>query len=178
MTPASLKVQYHGYFEQSSSKITCKCHRRSKFVENSQKGRTIWSIFLFSNDLKSFTIAEVAEELCKTAGGHCGPLHSFCADMPLLPSKSRTLPKHTENKENIEGGLDGRPDQATLSHSGTSRHAYLPTNKSGAPHCSSAGIQDDRESKKQLKRRQAHRLRRMAIIFNTNWQLPPVSNKH
>lgn len=116
----------------------------------------------------SLKIAEVAEELCKTAAGHCGPLHSFCADMPLLPSKSRILHKHTENKENIEGGLDGRPDQATLSHSGTSRHAYRPTTKSGAPHCSSAGNPDGRESKKQLKRRKARRLRRMAIIFDSN----------
>ncbi|CAB1449187.1 unnamed protein product [Pleuronectes platessa] len=62
---------------------------------------------------------EVAEELCKTASsGHCGPLHSFSHDMPLLPSKSRTLHKHTENKENIEGGLDGRSDHGTQSHSG------------------------------------------------------------
>ncbi|KAM8888068.1 tyrosine-protein kinase ABL2 isoform 2-T2 [Synchiropus picturatus] len=61
---------------------------------------------------------EVAEELCKTASSaHCGgPLHSFSSDMPLLPSKSRTLQKHTENKENIEGGLDRRPDQGP--HSG------------------------------------------------------------
>lgn len=91
--------------------------------------------------------------------------------MPLLPSKSRTLHKHTENKENIEGGLDGRPDQATLSHSGTSRHAYLATNQSGAPHCGSAGMPDGRESKKQLKRRQARRLRRMGVIFKTKWPL-------
>ncbi|XP_074523979.1 tyrosine-protein kinase ABL2 isoform X2 [Halichoeres trimaculatus] len=62
---------------------------------------------------------EVAEELCKTASsGHCGPLHSFSHEMPLLPSKSRTLHKHTENKENIEGGLDGRSDHGTQSHSG------------------------------------------------------------
>ncbi|XP_071343887.1 tyrosine-protein kinase ABL2 isoform X2 [Trachinotus anak] len=62
---------------------------------------------------------EVAEELCKTASsGHCGPLHSFSHDMPLLPSKSRTLHKHTENKENIEGGLDGRTDHSTHGHSG------------------------------------------------------------
>ncbi|XP_034438424.1 tyrosine-protein kinase ABL2 isoform X1 [Hippoglossus hippoglossus] len=62
---------------------------------------------------------EVAEELCKTASsGHCGPLHSFSHDMPLLPSKSHTLRKHTENKENIEGGLDGRSDHGTHSHSG------------------------------------------------------------
>ncbi|CAG5861127.1 unnamed protein product [Menidia menidia] len=62
---------------------------------------------------------EVAEELCKTASsGHCGPLHSFSHDLPLLPSKSRTLHKHTENKENIEGGLDGRSDPGTHGHSG------------------------------------------------------------
>ncbi|XP_040896281.1 tyrosine-protein kinase ABL2 isoform X4 [Toxotes jaculatrix] len=62
---------------------------------------------------------EVAEELCKTASsGHCGPLHSFSHDMPLLPSKARTPHKHTENKENIEGGLDGRTDHGTHSHSG------------------------------------------------------------
>ncbi|XP_032427166.1 tyrosine-protein kinase ABL2 isoform X1 [Xiphophorus hellerii] len=54
---------------------------------------------------------EVAEELCKTA-------HSVSHDMPLLPSKSRTLHKHTENKENIEGGLDGHSDHSTHSHSG------------------------------------------------------------
>ncbi|XP_051928762.1 tyrosine-protein kinase ABL2 isoform X2 [Hippocampus zosterae] len=60
---------------------------------------------------------EVAEELCKTASsGHGGPLHSF--DTPLLPSKSRTIHKHTENKENIEGGLDGRQDQGTHVPSG------------------------------------------------------------
>ncbi|XP_028300075.1 tyrosine-protein kinase ABL2 isoform X2 [Gouania willdenowi] len=62
---------------------------------------------------------EVAEELCKTASsGQCGPLQSFSHDMPLLPSKSRTIHKHTENKENIEGGLDRRADHGTHSHSG------------------------------------------------------------
>lgn len=142
-----------------ASHITCKCHHRRHSL-----------VFFFPLIflISCLNITEVAEELCKTAAGHCGPLHSFCADMPLLPSKSRTLHKHTENKENIEGGLDGRPDQATLSHSGTSRHAYLDTNQSEAPHCSSAGVTDGRKSKTQLKRRQAHRLRRMAVIFNTN----------
>ncbi|XP_036377837.1 tyrosine-protein kinase ABL2 isoform X2 [Megalops cyprinoides] len=54
---------------------------------------------------------EVAEELCKTASsGPSMPAHPFGPDLPLLPSKSRTLKKHTENKENIEGGLDGRQD--------------------------------------------------------------------
>lgn len=57
-----------------------------------------------------FPVAEVAEELCKTSSQ--GTSHSFSHDQPLLPSKvsSRTLRKHAENKENIEGGLDGRGD--------------------------------------------------------------------
>ncbi|CAL9696224.1 unnamed protein product [Knipowitschia caucasica] len=62
---------------------------------------------------------EVAEELCKTASSsHCGPLQTFGHNMPLLPSKSRTLLKHVENKENIESGLDGRPDHSLQGHSG------------------------------------------------------------
>ncbi|KAK0155126.1 Tyrosine-protein kinase ABL2 [Merluccius polli] len=79
---------------------------------------------------------EVAEELCKTASsGQGGQLHSFGHDMPLLPSKSRTLRKHTENKENIEGGLDGRTDQGSHSHSGT---AHTISQWLAAPsHCSS-----------------------------------------
>ncbi|XP_063057974.1 tyrosine-protein kinase ABL2 isoform X2 [Engraulis encrasicolus] len=50
---------------------------------------------------------EVAEELCKTSS-HSTSSQSFGHDLPLLPSKgsSRTLRKHAENKENIEGGLD------------------------------------------------------------------------
>ncbi|XP_031719856.1 tyrosine-protein kinase ABL2 isoform X1 [Anarrhichthys ocellatus] len=71
---------------------------------------------------------EVAEELCKTASsGHCGPLHPFSHDMPLLPSKSRTLHKHTENKENIEGGLDGRSDHGTHGHSERTMPSWAST---------------------------------------------------
>ncbi|XP_076582086.1 tyrosine-protein kinase ABL2 isoform X2 [Chaetodon auriga] len=76
---------------------------------------------------------EVAEELCKTASsGHCGPLHSFSHDMPLLPSKSRTLHKHTENKENIEGGLDGRPDHGSHGHSGWASTLFGGDGRSGS----------------------------------------------
>ncbi|KAJ8395436.1 hypothetical protein AAFF_G00031700 [Aldrovandia affinis] len=51
---------------------------------------------------------EVAEELCKTASScPAVAVHPFGPDLPLLPSKSRTLKKHTDNKENIEGGVDG-----------------------------------------------------------------------
>ncbi|XP_030290345.1 tyrosine-protein kinase ABL2 isoform X2 [Sparus aurata] len=77
---------------------------------------------------------EVAEELCKTASsGHCGPLHSFSHDMPLLPSKSRTLHKHTENKENIEGGLDGRSDHGSHGHSGWASTLFGGDGRSGSP---------------------------------------------
>ncbi|XP_035271327.1 LOW QUALITY PROTEIN: tyrosine-protein kinase ABL2 [Anguilla anguilla] len=62
---------------------------------------------------------EVAEELGKTASScPAMPVHPFGPDLPLLPSKSRTPKKHTENKENIEGGLDGRQDPP--GHSGPS----------------------------------------------------------
>lgn len=113
-----------------------------------------------------FYITEVAEELCKTASsGHCGPLHPFSHDMPLLPSKSRTLHKHTENKENIEGGLDGRSDHGTHGHSGTARHAYL---QSCAPRYDSAGTPEDTGSQSTLQRRKARRLRGRAVIFPTD----------
>lgn len=121
------------------------------------------SFFFFKNS------TEVAEELCKTASsGHCGPLHSFSHDMPLLPSKSRPLHKHTENKENIEGGLDGRSDHTMHGHSGTARHAHLATNQSDAPNYDSAGTPADAVSQSQLHRRQARRLKRMAVIFPPN----------
>ncbi|XP_028817198.1 tyrosine-protein kinase ABL2 isoform X2 [Denticeps clupeoides] len=70
---------------------------------------------------------EVAEELCKTShSSHSTPSHGFSHDLPLLPSKSsRTLKKHAENKENIEGGLDGRGDPGALGPAG------LPTSLLG-----------------------------------------------
>lgn len=127
----------------------------------------------------SLHIVEVAEELCKTASsGHCGPLHSFSHDMPLLPSKSRTLHKHTENKENIEGGLDGRPDHSTHGHSGTARHAYLTTNQSGLPRYDSAGMPANVDSESTLQRRRARRLKRRAVIFLNNWPSLPASVWH
>lgn len=114
----------------------------------------------------SLHIAEVAEELCKTASSdHSGPLQSFSHDMPLLPSKSRPLHKHTENKENIEGGLDGRTDHCTHGHSGTASRAHVATNQSGASLYDSAGTPEDTDSESQLQRRLARRLKRMAVIF-------------
>lgn len=91
--------------------------------------------------------------------------------MPLLPSKSRTPHKHTENKENIEGGLDGRPDHGTHSaHSGTAgrgrlsapRHADAPRYDPAGPTAAEA------EPQSTLQRRQARRLKRRAVIFLPN----------
>ncbi|MEQ2181179.1 Tyrosine-protein kinase abl2, partial [Goodea atripinnis] len=58
-----------------------------------------------------------------------GPTHSLSHDMPLLPSKSRTIHKHTENKENIEGGLDGHSDH---SHSGWASTLFGGDGRSGS----------------------------------------------
>ncbi|KAI9514484.1 Tyrosine-protein kinase abl2 [Dissostichus eleginoides] len=100
---------------------------------------------------------EVAEELCKTSSSLGAPLLPF--DTPLLPSKSRTLlHKHTENKENIEGGLEGRVDPG--SHSGTApprRHAPLYD-------CSGVD-QSEGDVQSTLQRRRARRLKRRAVIF-------------
>ncbi|XP_034094489.1 tyrosine-protein kinase ABL2 isoform X2 [Gymnodraco acuticeps] len=72
---------------------------------------------------------EVAEELCKTSSSLGAPLLPF--DTPLLPSKSRTLlHKHTENKENIEGGLEGRVDPG--SHSGWASSLLGGDSRSGS----------------------------------------------
>lgn len=142
-----------------------------------QEFNKLWSLFFHSPNIRfnclsaecffsSLHIAEVAEELCKTASSdHSGPLQSFSHDMPLLPSKSRPLHKHTENKENIEGGLDGRTDHCTHGHSGTASRAHVTTNQSGASLYDSSGTSEDTDSERQLQRRQACRLKRMAVIF-------------
>lgn len=102
------------------------------------------------------------------SSGHCTPLHSFSHDMPQLPFKSRTPHKHTENKENIEGGLDGRSDPGAHTHSGTATHDYLTINQSGAQHYSSAGMSADGDSESPLQRRQARRLKRGGVVFLSN----------
>uniref|UniRef100_A0A087XM58 Tyrosine-protein kinase n=1 Tax=Poecilia formosa TaxID=48698 RepID=A0A087XM58_POEFO len=88
---------------------------RPSFAEIHQAFETMFH----DSSISEAPSAEVAEELCKTA-------HSVSHDMPLLPSKSRTLHKHTENKENIEGGLDGHSDHSTHSHSGDGRSSSSP----------------------------------------------------
>lgn len=139
--------------------------------------KLLWVHVLLDWVLHSLNFTEVAEELCKTASsGHSGPLQSFSHDTPQLPFKSRTPHKHTENKENIEGGLDGRADLATHGHSGTARHAYLTTNQSSEPHYDSAGMSEDTDSEIHLQRRQARRLRRRAVIFLSNWHTRQSTN--
>lgn len=95
-------------------------------------------------------------------------MQSFSHDTPLLPSKSRPLPKHTENKENIEGGLDGHSDHGAHSHSGTARH--LTIDRSGTPLYDPAGTPEDNNTQSYLQRRQARRLKRRAVIFLNNWE--------
>ncbi|XP_010896081.2 tyrosine-protein kinase ABL2 isoform X2 [Esox lucius] len=76
---------------------------------------------------------EVAEELCKTASSGHGPsMHPFGHDTPLLPSKSRTLKKHTENKENIEGGVDGRQEPSTHGPTGLAATLLAGDGRSGS----------------------------------------------
>ncbi|KAJ7986630.1 hypothetical protein DPEC_G00341870 [Dallia pectoralis] len=76
---------------------------------------------------------EVAEELCKTASSTHGPsVHPFSHDMPLLPSKSRTLKKHTENKENIEGGVDGRQEPSIHGPAGLAATLLAGDGRSGS----------------------------------------------
>ena len=104
--------------------------------------------------------------MCKTASsGHGGQLHSFGHDMPLLPSKSRTLRKHTENKENIEGGLDSRTDQGSHSLSGTAHTSTHPSLGDPSPY--SAGTRGPAHpgTGDHLQRRQARRLKRRGAVF-------------
>ncbi|XP_006635109.2 tyrosine-protein kinase ABL2 isoform X1 [Lepisosteus oculatus] len=74
---------------------------------------------------------EVAEELCKTASTTA---LAFNPQLPLLPSKSRTLKKHTENKENIEAGVESRqepPGQGAPS--GLSTSLFTGDSAGGSP---------------------------------------------
>lgn len=57
-------------------------------------------------------ITEVAEELGRTSS--CSSVVPYLPRLPILPSKTRTLKKQTENKENIEGA------QEIIEHSASS----------------------------------------------------------
>ncbi|XP_052057214.1 tyrosine-protein kinase ABL2 isoform X5 [Apodemus sylvaticus] len=57
---------------------------------------------------------EVAEELGRTASSSSSVV-PYLPRLPLLPSKTRTLKKQGENKENLDGGLDASESLASSS---------------------------------------------------------------
>lgn len=71
-------------------------------------------ILFFLPDFVFFT--EVAEELGRTASS--SSVVPYLPRLPLLPSKTRTLKKQGENKENLDGGLDASEILASSSAPG------------------------------------------------------------
>ncbi|XP_006005126.1 tyrosine-protein kinase ABL2 isoform X2 [Latimeria chalumnae] len=71
---------------------------------------------------------EVAEELGKAAAST--PV-SHLPQLPILPSKARTLKKHAEDKENIENTSEGRQDSAALGSAQGSIRGTVPA--TGSP---------------------------------------------
>ncbi|XP_052593245.1 tyrosine-protein kinase ABL2 isoform X8 [Peromyscus californicus insignis] len=71
---------------------------------------------------------EVAEELGRAASS--SSVVPYLPRLPLLPSKTRTLKKQGENKENVDGGLDASESLASSSAPGFIRSAQA---SSGSP---------------------------------------------
>lgn len=61
-------------------------------------------------------LTEVAEELGRAAAA--SSVVPYLPRLPILPSKTRTLKKQVENKENIEGSLDATDNSASSSAPG------------------------------------------------------------
>ncbi|XP_052057216.1 tyrosine-protein kinase ABL2 isoform X7 [Apodemus sylvaticus] len=72
---------------------------------------------------------EVAEELGRTASSSSSVV-PYLPRLPLLPSKTRTLKKQGENKENLDGGLDASESLASSSAPGFIRSTQA---SSGSP---------------------------------------------
>ncbi|XP_028614110.1 tyrosine-protein kinase ABL2 isoform X4 [Grammomys surdaster] len=72
---------------------------------------------------------EVAEELGRTASSSSSVV-PYLPRLPLLPSKTRTLKKQGENKENLDGGLDVSKSLASSSAPGFIRSTQA---SSGSP---------------------------------------------
>ncbi|XP_078499113.1 tyrosine-protein kinase ABL2 isoform X1 [Lissotriton helveticus] len=73
---------------------------------------------------------EVAEELGRTASSSVVP---YQCRLPMLPSKTRTLKKHAENKENIEGEEDASEHSASSSASGFFRGSQMGSGSPALP---------------------------------------------
>lgn len=78
-------------------------------------------------------LTEVAEELGRAAAS--SSVVPYLPRLPILPSKTRTLKKQVENKENIEGSLDATDNCASSSAPGMS-----PWAESGLPCLETGGL--------------------------------------
>ncbi|XP_036200327.1 tyrosine-protein kinase ABL2 isoform X1 [Myotis myotis] len=74
---------------------------------------------------------EVAEELGRAAAA--SSVVPYLPRLPILPSKTRTLKKQVENKENIEGSLDATDNSASSSAPGFIRSAQVPSGSPALP---------------------------------------------
>ncbi|XP_025285944.1 tyrosine-protein kinase ABL2 isoform X6 [Canis lupus baileyi] len=74
---------------------------------------------------------EVAEELGRAASS--SSVVPYLPRLPILPSKTRTLKKQVENKENIEGAQDTTENSASSSAPGFIRGAQAPSGSPALP---------------------------------------------
>ncbi|XP_019585624.1 tyrosine-protein kinase ABL2 isoform X1 [Rhinolophus sinicus] len=74
---------------------------------------------------------EVAEELGRAASS--SSVVPYLPRLPILPSKTRTLKKQVENKENIDGTQDAVENSASSSAPGFIRSAQAPTGSPALP---------------------------------------------
>ncbi|KAM9004476.1 tyrosine-protein kinase ABL2 isoform 1-T1 [Sarcophilus harrisii] len=74
---------------------------------------------------------EVAEELGRTASS--SSIVPYLPRLPILPSKTRTLKKQAENKENIDGTSDSAEPSASSSAPGFIRSAQPPSGSPALP---------------------------------------------
>ncbi|XP_036891109.1 tyrosine-protein kinase ABL2 isoform X11 [Sturnira hondurensis] len=74
---------------------------------------------------------EVAEELGRAAAA--SSVVPYLSRLPMLPSKTRTLKKQAENKENIEGAQDAADNSASSSAPGFIRSAQAPSGSPALP---------------------------------------------
>ncbi|XP_032319547.1 tyrosine-protein kinase ABL2 isoform X7 [Camelus ferus] len=74
---------------------------------------------------------EVAEELGRAASS--SSVVPYLPRLPILPSKTRTLKKQGENKENIEGAQDATENSASSSAPGFIRSAQAPSGSPALP---------------------------------------------
>ncbi|XP_008695093.2 tyrosine-protein kinase ABL2 isoform X6 [Ursus maritimus] len=74
---------------------------------------------------------EVAEELGRAASS--SSVVPYLPRLPILPSKTRTLKKQVENKENIEGAQDATENSASSSAPGFLRGSQAPSGSPALP---------------------------------------------